>query len=121
MVIVISCSENSNSRRKPWEEGREFNLEKMAERQTDEIAEILSLTDEQKKDVLEINKDFMNKISDIRGEENIDKKDRRALFMELNKDKEKAFQGVLTKEQYTTWEKVREELRPVGRRRNSNE
>lgn len=86
----------------------------MANRQTEQMTELLALDDSQLEEVQAINLKYAEKMKAIRDEmrsggQDVDRMALSGMMTDLRAERGKEFKGVLTKDQYKTWKK--EEMR----------
>jgi protein CpxP len=106
----VSAQDNKEGTDKaPGKKGRGMTVEAQMERLTTE----LKLTDEQKPKIEKVVKENTKKMQDLRTE-TTDQTERREKARGLMEERDKEFKKILTAEQYTKWEKLREEMRQRG-------
>src|SRR5262249_34278043 len=91
--------------------GGKRNMPSVQER-LDKMSEELKLTDDQKPKVKAVMEDAGKKMQEIRSDSSLDRDKRREKFEEMRKEETKKMKEILTPDQYTKWEKMREQMRP---------
>ena len=99
--------------------GRGFNMDpqEMADKQTKQMKETLTLTDEQLPKVEALNLIYANKAIAERDGANGNRETMRSAMMKIMKEKDAELKTILSAEQWTKWEEWRKEARESGRRR----
>lgn len=94
-------------------QGRMGNMtpEKMAQMETSRMVKQLKLNSETEAKVADINLKYAKMMSDMRSDQSIDRKDMRQKMQEMQADKDKDLQTVLTPEDFAKYKKQREEMR----------
>jgi periplasmic protein CpxP/Spy len=94
----------------------QFSPADMAQRQTDRLAEAIQLTDDQKTQILEINKKYAEQSMQMRrGGRGMDMSDAereemRTKMAEIQAEKDKEIKAVLTQEQQTQYDEYQKEM-----------
>jgi len=102
-------------------EGRRYNMEpkEFAERQTTQMKDSLELTAEQLPKVEALNLKYAEKMNEARAKAGDDRESMRSAMMEMIKEKDLELKKILTEDQWTKFEKQRQERmqnRSGGRR-----
>ncbi|MCK5209439.1 MAG: hypothetical protein KAI29_19210 [Cyclobacteriaceae bacterium] len=99
--------------------GRGYNMDpkEMAERQTNQMKETLSLTADQLPKVEALNLKYAEKMKVARDETDGDRESMRSTMMAMGKEKDIELKNILTAEQHTKWQEWRKEAREKGRQR----
>jgi periplasmic protein CpxP/Spy len=90
--------------------GRQFTEEDIIKR-VERLSETLDLSEEQEAQLLKIELKDFNSRQDMRGQFQGDREAMRAKMQERRAEKEKKYAEILTKEQMTKWEELREQRR----------
>ena len=118
LVTAMACAtlvqaqdkkEGGDSKDAPAKKGRP-TMEQRMERMTKD----LELTDDQKPKVKTVLEESQKKMQELRNDSTTSQSDRREKFTELRKDEDKKLKDILTADQYTKYEKMRDEMRKKG-------
>jgi len=96
---------------------RNMDPKEMAERQTNQMNESLSLTADQLPKIEVLNLKYAEKMKVIRDDADGDRESMRSVMMPLMKEKDVKLKEILTADQWTKLEEFRKEARENGRRR----
>lgn len=96
-----------------------WSPEKMAERQTEMMTEMLNLTDDQVKEVTRVNTQFAKDMVKIRKSAKGDREQMRTSMNEWRNSKDDAMQEVLTEDQFTAYKESEQNRRQKGMRNGS--
>ena len=81
------------------------------EQQMATLKEKLDLKPEQEPKIKDVVEDTTKKRQELRADQNLSQEDRRDKMMALMTAQDKKFKEILTADQFTKWEKVRDEMR----------
>lgn len=91
--------------------GPNMTPEERAQRQTDNMAETLSLSEAQKEKIYEVNLKFANKMKEAREAADGDWASMRETMVGLRNESQEEIKKYLTDEQFQKWQKIQEERR----------
>jgi protein CpxP len=118
LVTAMACAtlvqaqdkkEGADSKDAPARKGRP-TVEQRMERMTKD----LELTDDQKPKVKEVLEESQKKMQDLRNDSSSDPSSRGEKRTEIMKEQDKKLKDILTADQYTKYEKMRDEMRKKG-------
>ncbi|MCE7055416.1 DUF4890 domain-containing protein [Algoriphagus sp. AGSA1] len=118
VIVMISLSTMAQRRG-----GERLTAEERAERNTEQMAEKLSLDDSQKKQILEINLEYAKKYEAEMVQRKAEAEARKAKMEALReemKDQDTKIQAVLTEEQRAKWTEIKAEQMKDRRRGRPN-
>ena len=94
--------------------GRGFSVEQRMERMTEQ----LKLTDAQKPKVKAVLEATSKKMQDLRGDSSVPREERREKMQAIMSQEDKSLKEILTPDQYSTYEKMRSEMRGGGKKKD---
>jgi protein CpxP len=86
------------------------------EARMEQMTEQLKLTDEQKPKVKAVLEDSQKQRGELRGDSNLSREDRQEKMRGIMDKESKKLKEILTADQYSKYEKMREQMRPGGKR-----
>jgi Spy/CpxP family protein refolding chaperone len=106
---LLACS--SMAFAQDAKEGKKKRGGPSVEQQMATLKEKLDLKPEQETKIKDVLEDTSKKRQELRADQNLSQEDRRDKMMALMTAQDKKFKEILTADQFTKWEKVRDEMR----------
>lgn len=115
--VLMACTTVSNAQDDKAEKKGRKGPRMTVEQEMDRLTKELALTDDQKPKIKEVVEENRKKMQEIYSNSSGDRAAMREKMQALGEERDKKFKEILKPDQYTKWEKLRDEMRSEMRKK----